>query len=66
MDHLMATTLMGGIGSLIAFNGDFQTLLMRGSVVGFTGGLMMWWASLMMGWTKHSNIHYESGVTEEE
>jgi hypothetical protein len=66
MDHLMATTLMGGIGSLIAFNGGFQTLLMRGSVVGFTGGLMMWWASLMMGWTKHSNIHYESGVTEEE
>ena len=66
IDHLLATTLIGGIGSMIVFNGAVTTVVLNGSVVGFTAGLMMWWSSLLMSYTKHSNIAYESGVTDEE
>ena len=66
IDHLIASTLLGGVGSAFVFNGALQTVILNGSVVGFTGGLITWYLSLVMSHTKHSNIPYENGVSEEE
>ena len=70
IDHLIATTLIGGISSVTFLDGTLGLLLTRGSIVGFTVGLGLWWVSLIGGaqgdHLKQSNIFYEDNVTDEE
>lgn len=49
IDHLVATTLIGGVCSLTFLEGALPTLVLRGSVVGFFLGLGLWWVTLMGG-----------------
>ncbi len=69
IDHLIACTLIGSIGSLLVFNGSIGGLLLNGAVVGNTLGLMIWWASMQGMPGSHmqqANIVYENNVTEDE
>jgi len=70
IDHLIATTLIGGVSTVTLLDGPFGKLLLNGSVVGLTLGLAMWWMFLaggkLGGHLKQSNIFYEDHATEEE
>lgn len=69
IDHLIACTLIGSVGSLMLFNGAIGTLLLNGAVVGNTLGMMIWYASkqgMPGSHMQQANIFYENNVSEEE
>jgi hypothetical protein len=66
IDHLIATSIIGATCSVLFFDGALPSLLLKGSVVGLTAGMFIWYAGLVMNSTKHANIHYEPGVSNDE